>query len=510
MRKLVVGLFFCAAMTAAPAVASATVFQVDTTADSIAFDDASCSLREAVFTAVSESPGPGCGTGSGDDVIKLPAGTYPLSLTGAHEGSGTTGDLNVGGPDDLTIEPVNDQAKVTIDGLRSDRHFSHTGAGAGDLTLRNLTLTKGQTNDPEACCLGGEGGSILNAGGRLVLENVLLFDNQSAFDGGAIYNSAGLVAVNTTFSGNRANRSGGAIYNGDLVLPVPPGSVAVRSSTITLNEADANHNGTGAGGGIVQDSEHPMNVFNTIIAGNIDASAPSIPDCRSAPNFFPRHVISTQALGSGDCLIGFDPGTNQSPVDPQLEGLADNSGQTATHALPLGSPAIDAGADGSIPGDACPPEDARGVARPAGKCDIGAYERETTVGPPPPDPDPEPLPGRRAPTATVATFDGVNLHVRLKCPARFKPKCISTAAPVTAKRGGRAMGMPKRVRTVSNRWKRVSFRIAPAYRERVEAMTYVDRKRLIVKQAIRSKRVGAKRAKRPTRLFHTYKVRVKL
>lgn len=60
-------------------------------------------------------------------------------------------------------------------------------------------------------------------------------------------------------------------------------------------------------------------------------------------------------------------GTNSSPINPQLGPLQDNGGNTVTHALLSGSPAIDA-ADAS----ACPATDQRGFHR-SGTCDMGTY-----------------------------------------------------------------------------------------------------------------------------------------
>jgi predicted outer membrane repeat protein len=71
-------------------------------------------------------------------------------------------------------------------------------------------------------------------------------------------------------------------------------------------------------------------------------------------------------------------GAAASPLDARLAPLANNGGPTQTHALLSGSPAIDA-ANPAAPGsggNACPPADQRGVARPQGpRCDIGAFER---------------------------------------------------------------------------------------------------------------------------------------
>ena len=57
-------------------------------------------------------------------------------------------------------------------------------------------------------------------------------------------------------------------------------------------------------------------------------------------------------------------------ADPFLGPLANNGGETETHELLLGSPAIDAGDDNN-----CLATDQRGINRPQGAaCDIGAYE----------------------------------------------------------------------------------------------------------------------------------------
>jgi hypothetical protein len=65
------------------------------------------------------------------------------------------------------------------------------------------------------------------------------------------------------------------------------------------------------------------------------------------------------------CFAG---ASDQVVTDAGLGSLADNGGPTLTHALLVGSPAIDA-ADTAI----CPATDQRGITRDAA-CDVGAYE----------------------------------------------------------------------------------------------------------------------------------------
>ena len=73
-------------------------------------------------------------------------------------------------------------------------------------------------------------------------------------------------------------------------------------------------------------------------------------------------------------------GSLAAPIDPLLGPLADNSGPTETHALLVGSPAIDAGDDGVTQ-----TEDQRGLARNFNGVDIGAFERQAIepIGTPP-------------------------------------------------------------------------------------------------------------------------------
>ncbi|HTU13751.1 MAG TPA: hypothetical protein VMF31_01015 [Solirubrobacterales bacterium] len=126
--------------------------------------------------------------------------------------------------------------------------------------------------------------------------------------------------------------------------------------------------------------------------------------------------------------------------------------------------------------------------------DSAEYVHQPVVIPPPKPEEPD------EPTRTVSVFDGRNLHIRLKCPARFKPKCRSTAVPVTLRsRRGKPMARPVRVTIRAGHWKRVTFVVKARYRRGIRAMAQLDRKLLFTRQVIRTDRRST--------IFHVYKVR---
>jgi CSLREA domain-containing protein len=489
MKAFTAGAFALLALFVAPA-ANATTIDVNTTDDTLGGTPATCSLREAITAANTDSSYDGCTQGSGADEIRLPAGTYKITIAGAGEDNNTTGDFDIRGAGALTIGPATENAAVKIDGNGLDRVFDQATTGA--FSLRNLWITGGDLAGQIA-----DGGGIINTTGQLSVDGSTVSDNHSEHEAGGIAVYSSMTMINSTVSGNRADGNGGGLY-----LP-GAATATVRSSTIALNVADSDGNGNGRGGGFADAAASSINFTNVINAGN--EGKPATPpgqatDCSAGPTFFPRYTLQTQPLGPLDCLVGFNPGTNLVVEDAKLGPLADNGGPTPTHALLDGSPAI--GAGGTSAPDQCPSTDQNGRARPADSCDIGAAQYFK--------PAEQPLPGVKNPTDAIAAFDGKRLHIRLKCPARFRPKCRSVAVPMTKKKRGKPMGKAKKVVTKSNKWKRVTFLIKPAFRARVEKMTYVDAKRLVVRQKIRSKRVFRKRAKKPSTIFHVYKVRVKL
>ena len=164
--------------------------------------------------------------------------------------------------------------------------------------------------------------------------------------------------ANSTLSGN-SGPLGGGIYNDGL-----SGSATLMIVNSTLS---GNSGGTGGifnSGGVGGNAT--LEIRDTILnAGAVGAN-------------IVNNSGTVTSLGynlSSDDGGGFLTATgDQINTDPMLGPLQDNGGPTFTHALPCGSPAIDAG----DPSFAPPPNfDQRGPGFPRvvnGRIDIGAFE----------------------------------------------------------------------------------------------------------------------------------------
>ncbi len=361
MKRFLAGAFALLVMLVAPAAAHAVNITVNTTVDEYG-TGTSCSLREAITAAQDNVSFGGCPAGFAADTISLPAGEYKITRAGDDEDDNATGDFDIDGANALDIQPAGPTDRVVIDGNQLDRVFDDRTSGL--VKFLAVQITGGKLTKIE------DGAGIRNSTGITSLENVTVNGNSSAYQAGgiAVYNN--LQMVNSTISGNKAGGNGGGLY-------VPGGaSMTVRSSTIYGNEADADNSGGGYGGGFAETGGLSVDFTNVLNAGNSGTGvlpANEAYDCASGPNFYPRYVLQGQPLGPLDCLIAFDPGTNVISDDVKVDPvLRYNGGQTPTHALLPGSPAIAAG--GVNPPDQCPGVDQNGYGRPAGQCDIGAAQ----------------------------------------------------------------------------------------------------------------------------------------
>lgn len=217
--------------------------------------DGDCSLREAILAAETDTAVDACAAGSGADIITLPAGTYPLSITGVLEDNSVSGDLDI--HSSITFNGVSATTTI-IDGGQIDRVFEiFPGA---NVTLSNLTVRNGKVMDQTD----NDGGGIYNRG-TLVLDRMTLSGNSAQKSGasgqprgGGIYNTGELTATNSNILDNKASHTidftnagkGGGIYN------AAGASAAFTDCTISGNGA-ANfvpQQQNGFGGGIYNDN----------------------------------------------------------------------------------------------------------------------------------------------------------------------------------------------------------------------------------------------------------------
>ncbi len=279
--------------------------------------------------------------------------------------------------------------------------------------LESMTIRHGKPSAQDE-----HGGGIYNYG-TLTLKNCVVTDN-IAIGGGGICNDGALTLVNSTVSNNTAKDTappdvfacggGGGIRSGK-------GTLTLINTTISGNQAGTRYRG--AGGGVRIGCQCTAVFTNSTISGNSSVHSGGgisvvgtlqLVNCTISNNTtngkgegicvqgrldYENTLIANNPGNGGDCAIGADAygkkgtiGTNSNNLvgdgscdsdhsgDPMLGPLADNGGDTWTHALLPDSPAIDA-----VSVVSCTvPTDQRGVPRPIVQtssdtpCDIGAFE----------------------------------------------------------------------------------------------------------------------------------------
>jgi (2Fe-2S) ferredoxin len=237
-------------------------------------------------------------------------------------------------------------------------------ANTGTMTLVNSTVMDNAGTPSLGPFLGG--GGIYNSGSmQIINSNISL--NLARF-GGGIYNEGTLTAKNTTLYGNKTQGGGNS---GGGITQAATGSLTLTNCTIT-----ASFSSSDVSSGILNQSNTPVSLYNTIVAGNYI----------STPTMRIRDVWGTVA-SQGNNLISEPSGSNgwiASDLlnrDPRLTALNSFGGITLTVALMPGSPAIDAGGPVDLA------TDQRGFPRPVdlpyapntpggNGTDIGAFEKQ--------------------------------------------------------------------------------------------------------------------------------------
>lgn len=381
--------------------AEALTLVVDTTLDSnlltyqnctSAPDD--CSLRGAISKANADPVN--------TYAIQVPAGVYTLTIPGINEDENATGDLDLlvdmtiqGAGMELTILQAGPSREEGID--RVIHRFNTTST----TQISQLTISHGMIPD------GKLGAGLWNqSSGTLTLNQVSFRDNtgQGYSYGGGLGFQGDVIVTDSVFTGNSTGGEGGAIFQ-------------LVSSSIQLNRVTISGNSSGFGGGFMNNSLAELinvtisgntasqngggisqwNSANlvmhyTTIADNINTGSNTGWAIHPALTFKAYNSIVAAEPGKKACSTALDEaafsistdnscGSGLTVFDPRLAPLLDNGGNTKTHALSIGSPAIDAAGENSatIP---CPATDQRGYPRPVdgnadgiSACDIGAYER---------------------------------------------------------------------------------------------------------------------------------------
>ena len=372
-----------------------------------------CTLREAVET-VGAAPIP---------TINLLPGTYELTQFQPLRFSSTT-TINGAGARSTTID-ANDQSRVIF------------ASRSANITVNDLRLTAGNADFGQQQGPLFEGGAAyIQTGANVTLNRVAVTGSHAQIRGGGIWSAANLTVTDSTISGNRVGQVEVAGEGGGGIFASTAADTKLFNTTVsgnTLEYIRMNGAGVWSAGALqmvhvtIAGNQHPSDANSLYAVGgangsfipelwNTIVSATSGPACATvtAPAVG-DHNIDTD----GSC--GFSASGDKPGVDPQLAVLANNTGPTDTHALAASSPAIDAGNQ-----TRCRSSDQRGESRPAGACDIGAFEYIASAAPlsggPPGDELPPP-PGDELPPPVAGRL--VNAlpksgRVRIKLPGRAR------------------------------------------------------------------------------------------
>ena len=278
-------------------------------------------------------------------------------------------------------------------------HGSGANGGAinssGSVTLENVAISNSSADNGGAiysvgtevtlrkCVISGCSASLASAvqigGGTLVIEDSTVSGNSNTVEGGAVHNFGTFYGVNSTFSGNNSSGLAGFLYN--------EGTCVLVHCTITGNRGDSDDNSPAASSGGIFAPSVPVDLRNSIVAGNFGGSP------GSGQEFLHPDIFGT-IIGDQNDLIGNSAGVTGlgdsditfadafvDDIAQVLEPLGDNGGLTPTHALADGSPAVNAGDNGLsvIPATlAALVDDQRGAGFPriiGSAVDIGAFEQ---------------------------------------------------------------------------------------------------------------------------------------
>lgn len=319
---------------------------------------------------------------SGNVATSSGGGLYNDGATSVMALSGVTVSNNIAGSGGGIL---NSSGNLTVTGSTISANSVNVNGGGIKNNFGTLSVTSSTISGNNG---GGGGGGILSYFDTSTTVTASTISGNSATSGGGIWDrSSHVLVISSTISGNLSPVNGGGFYHRD-------GSLTIRHSTIAANRADTDADSQGAGGGMFIASG-TATLDHALVAGNIRGAS-----TRSDISGGVSAQFSLVGDNTGTTLVaapvgapdinGNLVGTGASPIDPLLGLLADNGGPTKTHALLVGSPAVDAGNAAAAAGvGSVPLNDQRnapftrvfdGDGAGGARIDIGAYERQTVAG----------------------------------------------------------------------------------------------------------------------------------
>lgn len=245
--------------------------------------------------------------------------------------------------------------------------------------------------------------TVVFQGNQVVESSGTTFLGNLAQGGAGVVDGGNLVVLGSTFSGNSARSSTGPGSGGGLGL-TNNSSISITNSTFSANQAIGvfpNNTNASGGGLVIYGNATPFQIRNSTITlntagwtgGGIQSTTSGVltntivANNTAANQFNIARQCSAQLINGGGVIhfpniIGAQNAQNPYcasgalVVNPNLQPLATNGGYSSTHALLAGSAAINVGS--CVPGVTT---DQRGVTRPSGACDIGAFEFTATAAP---------------------------------------------------------------------------------------------------------------------------------
>ena len=227
-----------------------------------------------------------------------------------------------------------------------------SGNAAGGIRKQGaLVVDRSRITNNKGTNLGGGIGSI---NGATTITDSVISGNSATGDGAGIYNASVLFVTRCTIAGNRATQSGGGIRNvggqayltnttltgnraGDNPSTARGGGIRNHAQMTITNSTIANNEAIGGGGGIYAEATGNTVIRNSIVANN--AGSANGAEIFGAISSQGHNIIRVTSGSSGwlaSDLLG---------LDPLLAPTGFNGGDTYTHALLPGSPAIDAGSN---------------------------------------------------------------------------------------------------------------------------------------------------------------------